>query len=576
LTYRKLFKEYVSPQWKRFTLLAFLVLMGIGLQIITPQIIRDFIDTAISSGPLKVLFHLAFFFLGLAFVQQVLSVLAASYGEDLGWRTTNRLRSDLTEHCLTLDLHFHYANTPGEMIERIDGDITALSNFFSRFFIVIAGNFLLLIGILIVVFFEDWRAGIALTGFATFVVIVLLSIRGISVPHWMASRQASAKYFGFMEERLSGTEDIRANGAIEHVLERFFSLLRERMVTERKGGLVGSFTWAATSSLFLLGMAIAFGIGYYLYQRQALSLGSVYLLFHYTEMLRRPIETITRQIEDLQKATTSIRRIAEIMGMESRVRDGFGGELSSGAPTIEFKKVSFGYQADEPILKDVSFELRSGKALGLLGRTGSGKTTITRLLARLYDPDSGCILWNGTDIRQVPLEDLRHRIGVVTQDAQWFHASVRDNLTMFNSEVSDEHIIQIIEELGLSEWFKRLPEGLNTILKADGDGLSAGQAQLLVLGRVFLKNPELIIMDEASSRLDPATEKLIDRAVTQLLRNRTAIIIAHRLSTIECVDEIIVLDTGRIIEQGQRGSLERNPMSRLSLLLEMGAEVNHK
>jgi ATP-binding cassette subfamily B protein len=379
-----------------------------------------------------------------------------------------------------------------------------------------------------------------------------------------------------MEERLSGTEDIRANGAIEHVLERFFSLLRERMVTERKGGLVGSFTWAATSSLFSLGMAIAFGIGYYLYQKQALSLGSVYLLFHYTEMLRRPIETITRQIEDLQKATASIRRIAEIMGMESRVRDGFGGELSSGAPTIEFKKVSFGYQADEPILKDVSFALRSGKALGLLGRTGSGKTTITRLLARLYDPDSGCILWNGTDIRQVPLEDLRHRIGVVTQDAQWFHASVRDNLTMFNSEVPDEHIIQIIEELGLSQWFKRLPEGLESLIKADGDGLSAGQAQLLALGRVFLKNPELIIMDEASSRLDPATEKLIDRAITRLLKNRTAIIIAHRLSTIECVDEIIVMDTGRIIEQGQRGSLERNPMSRFSLLLEMGAEVNHK
>lgn len=573
MTYRRLFNKYVRPEWRRFTILALFVLIGIGLQIITPQIIRDFIDTAISAGPLKILFDLAFLFLGLAFIQQVLSVLAASYGEDLGWRTTNRLRSNLTEHCLRLDLHFHYGKSPGEMIERIDGDVTALSNFFSRFIIVIAGNFLLLIGILVVVFYEDWQAGIALTGFSTFVVIVLLSIRGISVPYWMASRQASAKYFGFLEERLTGTEDIRANGAVGHVLNRFFSLLRERMVTERKGGLVGSITWAATASLFLLGMAIAFGVGYYLYQKQALSLGSVYLLFHYTEMLRRPIETITRQIEDLQKATSSIRRIAEIFGIVSRVRDVVGGELTSGAPTIEFKKVSFGYDANEPIIKDISIELRSGKALGLLGRTGSGKTTITRLLARLYDPDFGCILWNGTDIRQVPLKELRRRIGIVTQDVQWFHASVRDNLALFDSGVRDEHILQIIDELGLSEWYRRLPEGLNTLLKADGEGLSAGQAQLLALGRVFLKNPELIIMDEASSRLDPATEKLIDLAVAQLLKNRTAIIIAHRLSTVECVDEIIVLDNGRIIEQGERESLERNAMSRFRLLLEMDAEV---
>ena len=193
--------------------------------------------------------------------------------------------------------------------------------------------------------------------------------------------------------------------------------------------------------------------------------------------------------------------------------------------------------------------------LGLLGRTGSGKTTLTRLLFRFYDPTAGAVRANGVDLRHARLPDLRRRIGIVTQEVQLFRATVRDNLTFFDRTVPDEAILSVIHELGLTRWYESLEKGLDTVLAAGGGGLSAGEAQLLAFTRIFLKNPGLVILDEASSRLDPATEQLIERAVDRLLQNRTAIIIAHRLNTVQRADEILILEGGRVLEHGERAAL---------------------
>jgi ATP-binding cassette subfamily B protein len=244
----------------------------------------------------------------------------------------------------------------------------------------------------------------------------------------------------------------------------------------------------------------------------------------------------------------------------------------SGAPSVEFEGVSFEYNAGEPVLEEVSFRLERGKVLGLLGRTGSGKTTTTRLLFRLYDPTAGTIRLDGTDIRTVRLADLRRQIGVVTQDVQLFRATVRDNLTFFDPTIRDERILEAFAALGLSAWYESLPQGLDTSLAAGGGGLSAGEAQLLAFTRIFLKDPHLVIMDEASSRLDPATENLIERAVDRLLAGRTAIIIAHRLGTVQRADEIVILDNGRIVEHGPRERLAADPTARFYHLLRVGLE----
>ena len=242
------------------------------------------------------------------------------------------------------------------------------------------------------------------------------------------------------------------------------------------------------------------------------------------------------------------------------------------AHSVEFENVSFGYGDEEMVLRDINFRLEPGRILGLLGRTGSGKTTITRLLFRLYDPASGTIRLAEHDIRDSTLEGLRGSIGMVTQDVQLFGASMRDNLTLFDTSIPDERILTVLRDLGLGNWYNTLPEGLDTQLGAGGGGLSAGEAQLLAFARVFLKDPGLVILDEASSRLDPATEQLIERAVDKLLQGRTGIIIAHRLHTVGRADDILILDEGRIIENGNRAQLAQDDSSRFAHLLRAGLE----
>jgi len=590
--YWNLLVGYLRPQWSWVLLLALLLLGTIGLQLVNPQLMRSFIDTAQSGGASRTLVSLALLFIGVALIQQVLSVLATYVSENVGWTATNSLRADLAEHCLRLDMSFHNAHTPGEMIERVDGDVTALANFFSQFVIQVLGNALLLVGVLGLLFQVDWRVGLALTIFSLLSLFVLGRFRNIAVPHWAAERQASADLFGFLEERLSGTEDIRSNGAQAYVMRHFFRLMRELMNRSLKAALMINILLNTSILLLTLGNAIAFAVGAWLFQAQELTIGTVYIIFHYTNMLERPIRQIARQMEDLQKAGAGITRIRELFQLQSRIQDLPAGlssapALPSGALAVKFQEVSFGYddalassdngsETNDIVLAGVSFQLAPGAVLGLLGRTGSGKTTLTRLLFRLYDPDCGAVYLgdraNLVDLRRLSLIDLRRRVGMVTQNIQLFHASVRDNLTFFDESVPDEQVLDVIRDLGLWEWYQSLPQGLDTEVEAGGGGLSAGEAQLLAFARIFLQDPGLVILDEASSRLDPATERLIERAVDRLAQNRTAIIIAHRLETIQRADEIMILEDGHICEQGRRSELADDPTSRFCRLLQTGLE----
>jgi ATP-binding cassette subfamily B protein len=214
----------------------------------------------------------------------------------------------------------------------------------------------------------------------------------------------------------------------------------------------------------------------------------------------------------------------------------------------------------------------AGGTLGLLGRTGSGKTTLTRLLLRLYDPTHGDVCLGEVNLRDVPNADLRAHVAIVTQDIQLFSATVRDNLTFFDATISDERIMAALDELGMGDWARTLPKGLATPLASGGAGLSAGEAQLLAFARAFLRDPGLVILDEASSRLDPATERKLEHAVDKLLEGRTGIIIAHRLGTVQRVDQIMILEDGRVRESGQREHLVRDLDSRFSQLLRVGME----
>ncbi|MDP9379803.1 MAG: ABC transporter ATP-binding protein/permease [Chloroflexota bacterium] len=572
-SYWVLLARYLRPQRLRVVLLAVVLFGSIGVQLVNPQIIGYFIDTAEQGGTQQALLLAATLFIVMAFTQQLLAVGATYLGESVGWNATNRLRTDLAAHCLRLDLSFHKARTPGELIERIDGDVTLLSNFFSRFVIDVFGNAVLLAGVLVLLLFEDWRVGLCLAAFALVALLLLTRLRHLAVPIWAADREANAGFFGFLGERLAGTEDIRSSGATGYTMRRFYEHLRGWAPLQRKAGLAGSSMWVTTIAVFAVGDAVAFGLGAYLFTRGAITLGTAYTIFYYTALLGRPIEQIRSQLQDLQQADASIGRVRELLAIQSRVQDGPGAALPPGALSVEFDLVTFGYEEeDEPVLRDVSFRIEPGAVLGLLGHTGSGKTTIARLLFRLYDPQEGEVRIGGVPVKEPRLRDLRRRVGMVTQDVQLFQASVRDNLTFFNREVPDGRILRVLDELGLGPWLRSLPTGLDTEL-ASGGGLSAGESQLLAFARLFLLDPGLVILDEASSRLDPATEQLLERAMDRLLQGRTGIIIAHRLATVERADEVMVMEGGRVVEHGPRAQLALAPDSRFAALLRTGLEV---
>ncbi|HWE63669.1 MAG TPA: ABC transporter ATP-binding protein [Chloroflexota bacterium] len=570
--YWRLLSRYLRSQRRRVVLLAVLLCGSIALQLLNPQVLGAFINTAASHGSQAHLVEIALLFIGVALAQQGLALAATYFSERIGWTATNALRVDLTLHLLRLDLQWHKSRTPGELIERVDGDVTALANFFSQLVVQIGGNLLLLAGVLVVLWVESWLAGLLLTLFALIVLASMIKLRAIAVPYWTAARQASAALFGFLEERLAGTSDIRANGAQPYVMRGLYGAMRERLRTGSKARVVSTIGWSVPVMFFACGNALAFVLAAYLYQRHALSLGAAFLLYYYTQLLFQPLNLIANQLDDFQKASAGIARIGELFGTQSALDDGGDGALPVGALAVEFRDVTFGYGDDAPVLQDLSFRIEPGTVLGLLGRTGSGKSTIARLLLRLYDPAAGAVVLGDVDLRATPLAGLRRHIGMVTQEVQLFRATVRDNLTFFDPNIDDERIMAALAELGLDGWCRALPQGLDTMLGAGGSGLSAGEAQLLAFARVFLKDPGLVILDEASSRLDPATERLIERAVDRLLAGRTGIIIAHRLRTIERVDTVMILEDGRIREQGARTALAADPRSRLAHLLRTGLE----
>jgi ATP-binding cassette, subfamily B, bacterial len=583
--------HYLRPQKSKVALLAAFLFGSIALQLLGPQVVRAFLDLAQGGAGLRAISLTAALFFVVVVSQKIVALLTTYVSQDLGWATTNQLRLDLTEHVLRLDMAFHKNHTPGELIDRLDGDVSSLAEYFSRLVVDVLGNGLLVVGILLLLFREHWQFGLVGLAYAVLVLVFLRLIQNRVVGYWTAVRQAIATTFGFLEERLSGLEDIRGNGGESYVMSRLYPLLNAMRQARVRAEIMGSLSFVTGFVLYVLSLVVVLALSGSMYLAGAVTIGTVYLLVHYVDLLENPLNAVRRQIGDLQRALASIGRISQLLQLSPRLPERITAVLPDEPAAVQFEGVTFTYDDaalslngdrsgnGQQVLHDISFELAPGRILGLLGRTGSGKTTLTRLLFRLYDVEAGAIRLQGMDVRQVGLADLRRHVGMVTQDVQLFAATVRDNLTLFRNygpqaaQVSDERLLEAIDLLGLAGWFGNLPEGLDTMLAPGGSGLSAGEAQLLALTRVFLRDPKLIVLDEASSRLDPATERLLERALDRLLHGRTAIIIAHRLDTVQRADDLLILEDGRVAEFGPRVALAHDPTTRFSALLRTGFEA---
>jgi ABC-type multidrug transport system, ATPase and permease components len=575
--YWRLLATYLRDQVVAVSVLAVLLLTGIGVQLLHPQIVRSFIDASQNQVAHRLLLTIAGLFVALVVIQRLIGVATTYLGEQVAWRATNALRSDLLLHCLQLDLPFHQRHTPGELIERVDGDVTALANFFSQLVIKLLGNALLVLGVLVMIVREDWRIALALLVYVLVSILALMALQRVAVARWARMSELQAELASFVEEQIAAKEDLRGNGGEGFVMRRFFEQMRRRLRAYRSAYAINLINQGLARLLYLACYLLSLGMGAWLLLQGRVTIGTVFLIVSYIALLSQPLAEIRSQVGDLQQATASIERINQILRRQPVVKDEGQARLPAGPLSIEFERASFAYnneddQSADLVLNELSLELKPGRILGVLGRTGSGKTTLTRLLLRLYDLRSGELRLGGLPIKQIALEELRARVALVTQDVQLFRASVRQNLTLFDESISDARVREVLSQLGLDAWLDSLEHGLDSQLDAESAGLSAGQAQLLAFARVFLKDAGLVVLDEASSRLDPLSSRLMERALDKLFENRTGVIIAHRLETLERADDILILEYGRVLEYGERTRLAADPDSHFARLLRTGIE----
>lgn len=601
---RRFLSRYLRPQRRRVLLLSLLILVGVGLQLLTPQVIRFFIDTTQQVGATPLLALAALVYLTVGLTQHGLALAVTALSLDVGWRATNQLRSDLLRHVLGLDMPFHKTHTPGALLERLDGDVSALGDFFAQFLVRVVANVLLIGGILTLVLRTNLPAGVLLSGYTLATVGVLVYVQRIGVQRWNAARTAWGEQMGFIEEHYAGTEDLRGVGAEPFVLHRLYGYMRTLTETARAGWMAQARGHAATNLLYVVGYGLGLALGAWLYLQGELTIGAAFVLVYYVGMLAAPLEALRGQGEVLQHATVGVRRVEAIFRLSPQIQSCNAQPLPSGSLAVALEQVSFTYadatgrqgegetgkggdgetspftihnppltiQSSVPTLSNIAFSLPPGRILGVLGRTGSGKTTLTRLLCRLNDPGAGAIRLGGVDLRSVALDDLRRRVGVVTQEVQLFQATLRENITFFDARIDDAAIETALAELGLDAWVRAMPEGLDTLLSTGGRSFSAGEAQLLAFTRLLLRDPGLVILDEAAAHLDPITEQRLEAAIDRLLHNRTGVIVAHRLHTLQRADDILILEDGRIVEHGARVTLAADPTSRFAQLLQSGLE----
>lgn len=572
---RRLVVSCFRPGTRTASALSAAILSAVVIPLFAPQLTRQFVDRAIAGAKTSSLVAIAIEYLIVTIVGQISRILTAWLASRTAWNGTNRLREVLAGHALSLDTANHSGRTTGEMIERVDGDVLALGKFVVSFLLEVVAGLLTLVGVLVIMLTVDFRIGGIMTLLCVLLGIGMVRLQRVAVPATVAARQQSALLFGDLEERLAGVEDIRSNGGGLHILRRFHESSARYHSADYRADRLGRSLYAVTSCAFAIATAIVLAFSAWITHSDASSVGTSVLLFQYTQMLRTPLDQLLRQLQPYQKSLASVTRIVAFLSERPTLEEPRRPHAIplSGPLSVEIDNVTFTYpNTTECAISGVSICVSPGETLGLVGRTGSGKSTIARLVLRLYDASTGTIRVGGVDVRDVATRSLRERICLVTQEVQLFSASVRDNLTLFERDIDDDRLCVTLDDVGLGDWLDALPHGLDTMLvptgTGTGTGTSAGEAQLLAFARALLTDAGLVVLDEPSSRVDPATESKIDLAMSRLLTDRTGILIAHRLTSLKRADKIAVIDNGCVAEYGSRAGLSAEPDSRFGRLLD--------
>ena len=481
----------------------------------------------------------------------------------VGQRLTARIRRELFDHSISLSLKYHDKMPVGKLLTRLTNDVDALAEVFGSGAVGVIADFVSLIVISLTMLSID-------RGLAILLILTQIPVSYFIV--WLQKRYRKANY-QVREELSQLNSDFQENLQGLEVVQMF---RRENFNSKKFSNTGDAYKKAVNGTIFydssisafiewisLAAVSLVLAVGGYLVTSGNIGLGTLTTFILYSQRLFEPLRQLAERFTQIQGGLTAVERINELLDEEIQIKDSLSakyfsenvlGENHKFKGKIEFKNVNFYYKKGEHILKDLSFLIHPGEHVAFVGPTGSGKTTIIRLLCRLYEPQSGQILIDDIDIKDIPIATLRNMLGVVLQDTFIFSGNVADNLKL-NANIDNLELENICKELGLNSLLNKLPEGLNTFLRERGGNLSSGERQLLSVARVAIRNPIVLIMDEATAFMDPSTEATLQKDLERILTKRTALVIAHRLATIESSDKILVLKGGSLVEEGTHNEL---------------------
>ena len=483
--------------------------------------------------------------------------------QSVGQRLTARIRNDLFAHSMSLSLRFHDKMPVGKLLTRLTSDVDALSEVFGSGAVGVLADFVSLIVISITMILIEWRLGLLLLIVQIPVTLFILWLQKRYRKQNYKVREELSQLNANFQENLQGLEVVQMFRRQSLNGQNFF-----KTGTNYKHAVNGTIFYDSSISAFiewvsLAAVALVISLGGYMVTAGAMGLGTLTTFILYSQRLFEPLRQLAERFTQIQGGLTAVERISELLEKKIEIYDQIkhkaeNKELLNSNKTVLgevlFENVSFFYREDEPIINDLSFKIKPGDHVALVGPTGSGKTTLIRLLCRLYEPQKGNIYIDGQNIKSIPIDSLRKQLGVVLQDTFLFSGNVADNLRL-DSSIDNQRLKDVCSDLGLDNLLRKLPNGLDTYIRERGGNLSSGERQLLSIARVAIRDPKVLIMDEATAFMDPSTEATLQRDLDRLLEKRTALVIAHRLATIEASDRILVMRKGSLIEEGTHEEL---------------------
>lgn len=577
----------MRPHRRAFVAYGLILAIATSLPIVASLLLARFVSLVVDGAPLATVAPYGLGYAATGLVSASFAVLVTWRSTELAWRVTNELRNELVSHVLEADLSFHRDRTPGELLTRCDADVTSLTTFLASVVARVVGIALLAATSTVVLAVIEPRLAIVLAIGYTFLAWTMWRVKDLSATAVVAERTIDAEMNSVAEQYLSGADDVASLGAGAYAIRRFGDTAGRLVDAAGRRGRDEMRVQASIKSVIAAVMVAVLVVGGLGLRGGWVDVAGVVLAFRLVQIVREPVEHLTWRLQEAQGVAGAARRILDLVDERRAVVSG-SASLPDGPLDVEFDRVGLVY--DDSIgaaaaLEGLELRLDAGSVLGLVGRTGSGKTSVARLLLRLVEATSGRVLVGGVDLTTLDDDRFRERVMAIPQDVQLFPGTVRDNVAMF-APADDPRIEAALDDAGLGRWLEDLPAGLDTVLAADGrddtggddlgragavrTGLSAGQAQLLAVARALLRRPDLIVLDEATSRVDPATQAAIGAALERLVSGRTAVIIAHRLETLDVCDEIAVLADGIVVEHGRRIDLAADPASHYSRLRATG------